>query len=66
MIRMDAEEKAGLDLLVRARNEELAAEGVTLKAPDVLRWLVRRELAARKLEAAPPADEPKARPKAKR
>ena len=69
MVRMDDAEKNGLDRLVSSRNEELKAEHITLKGPDVIRWLIARELSARGLDkvpaevAAPPAPKKKARAK---
>ncbi len=54
-IRMDDDERAGLDRLVDSRNEELRAEHITLKGPDVIRWLIARELEARGLVEAPAA-----------
>ena len=53
MVRMDDAEKAGLDRLVDSRNAELKAEHITLKGPDVIRWLIARELTVRGLDAAP-------------
>lgn len=47
MVRLNDQEHAALTKLVELRNEELAGQGVTIKPPDVLRWLVARELAAR-------------------
>jgi hypothetical protein len=54
MIRLDDEERAGLDALIRARNDELRAHGVSLKAPDVLRWLVAQELSRRGIHVEAP------------
>lgn len=50
MIRMTEDERANLEALVVARNEELRSEGLRVKAPDVIRWLVQREVTARGLD----------------
>jgi hypothetical protein len=65
MIRMDDGEKADLDWLTEQRNTELRGEGVKVKAPDVLRWLLRREVEARRGVAGPALAHPvEAAPKA--
>ena len=56
MIRMNDEEKADLEWLTGERNAELQGEGVKVRPPDVIRWLLRREVDARR--AAPPPTKP--------
>jgi hypothetical protein len=63
-LRMDDAERAAFDRLVAARDEELSGEGLEITGPDVLRWLIKRELAARGLDKTPaaaphPASKPK-------
>ncbi len=48
-VRFDAAEHAAFHRLVSARQRDLCAEGITVNASDVLRWLVAREVEARGL-----------------
>lgn len=45
MVRLTKEERDGLAVLVKRRAAALSAEAIRVRGPDVIRWLMARELA---------------------
>jgi hypothetical protein len=51
MVRLDDADWARFERLVESRNEDLQAENIKVKGPDVIRWLIAREFASRGFDA---------------
>lgn len=62
-VRFSSEEKEAFDRLIESRNEELKKEGLTASAPNVIRWLVMREIEARGLSNPSPKSKKASREK---